>query len=65
MAPNIVVADGFVVRLNAVDASTGNTVSGVKVSNVIITAEDLHGEQDAGQLADVAPLWVPLPEQAA
>jgi hypothetical protein len=61
MAPGIEVADGFKLRVTAIDATTGDTVSGVNVSNVVITGDDLTGSGGDVTIGDVEPLFTPLP----
>ena len=48
LPPGLSLSDGWVLRVTAIDPTTGNTVSGVQVSNVSIQARSLTG--DAGAL---------------
>ena len=60
MPPDLDLADGWTLRVNAVDSS-GATVSGVAVSNMAITTPDLAGDGGAG--LQVGPfMLVPGPE---
>lgn len=43
LPPNLQLNDGYVVRLTAIDASTGATVSGVTVSDATIQVVNLGG----------------------
>lgn len=61
MAPGIEVVGDYIIRVTALDATTGNTVAGVNVSNVVITGDDLSGEGGGVTVEDVAPQWLNLP----
>lgn len=56
---NVTLADGYSIRVTALDAATGATVSGVTVSGVVITALDVNtgnvvaGEPGAGPLEPI------------
>lgn len=54
---------GFIVRLTAVDPTTGTAVTGVKLSNVVITVDPIAGAVDTspgdGAGTTPQPLLVP------
>jgi hypothetical protein len=43
LPPNLQLADSYIVRVTALDPTTGNTVSGVTVSNVALQVDNLSG----------------------
>ena len=47
LPPNLDLWDGCIIRVTAVDPATGNTVAGVRVSNISIEG----ASDDPGQLA--------------
>jgi hypothetical protein len=51
--------NGATIRLEAVDPTTGNAVTGVKVSNIAITALDLSDDAGVGVDNSPAPMLVP------
>lgn len=57
MPKDLDLGGGWIVRLTAVDPTTGAAVSGVKVSNVVITVDPLAGavEQPPGTGGQAAP----------
>ena len=59
------ISGGFVVRVTAVDANTGNTVTGVNVSNIVVTGRNLIGPA----VPEPSPLldfeWLNLPQPGA
>lgn len=66
LPPDFDLPANFVVQLTAVDPTTGNVVSGVKVSNVAIMAAPVTpGTADTEPLfKPTAPLWLPTPVDA-
>jgi hypothetical protein len=58
---------GFVLRITAVNPTSGATVTGVKVSNLVITADPIAGVIEPpptdGGLPAPLPLLVPTSEQ--
>lgn len=57
LTPNIVATGGWVIRMTAVDPTTGALVSGVTVSDVSLAVRDIGGSQ--GSDAPL-PLLVPV-----
>lgn len=47
LPPNLHLWGGCVVRVTALDASTGNEVSGVQVSNITLEVDQTEGDLDA------------------
>lgn len=60
LPPNRYLSDGDVITITAIDPTTGNTVSGVKVNNVILELELLSGAASA--LSSGPFLYVPGPD---
>ena len=63
LPPDFDLPANFVVQLTAVDPTSGNVVSGVKVSNVAIMASPITPDtQDSGPgFVPTTPLWLPVP----
>lgn len=64
--PRTTLSPGMTIRLEAIDPTTGNAVTGVKVSSLAIyavTADTGEPAELTVTLAepDVAPLWAPTP----
>jgi hypothetical protein len=59
--PAFDLSPNYIIRVTAVDPASGNTVTGVNVSNVSIFAAPVTpGTADeAATLVPVAPLWLP------
>jgi hypothetical protein len=55
--------DGCQARFEAIDPTTGNAVTGVKIVNPSIYGIDLTGNEGPASvgLVPVAPLWLPEP----
>lgn len=53
LPPGLELGAAYIVRVNALDATTGNVVTGVNVSNVTIEAQDLSGASDQVTLEPV------------
>jgi len=47
LTPGLIVADNFVIRITALDPTTGAVVSGVKVSQTAILGVDVSGTASA------------------
>ena len=59
LPPNLNLSAGYIVRLTALDPTTGATVAGVALSNVSVFVTNLRG----GPLdEDIGPLLVPTSE---
>lgn len=52
LPPGLTLADGWTIRVTALDATTGNVVAGVVVTGVMIQARSLTGENDALESGD-------------
>lgn len=63
MPKDLDLGGGFVLRITAVDPSTGATVTGVKVSNLVMTVDPISGavETDPGPEAFPPPLPLLVP----
>jgi hypothetical protein len=61
LPPDLDLPANFIVRVSALDPTTGALVSGVNVSNVAIVADSLTPDtaDTATALVPVAPLWLP------
>ena len=59
--PDLVLTDGWLVTITAVDPTTGATVSGVKISEALIQVEVLEGAGGAS-LSSGPFMLVPGPE---
>lgn len=55
IAPDLDMADGFILQFTALDASTGAVVAGVNVSQATITVENVGGG-DLGDLLVLPPV---------
>ena len=56
---DIVLSSDFIVRITAVDSATGSLVSGVNVSNVVISALDVSsGQIITGSPGDLSMLAI-------
>ena len=58
LPPSLVIAENYAVRLIAIDQTTGNTVTGVKVSAVAVIGKDVTVPSETTQGVPV-PLLVP------
>lgn len=58
MVKHLDLGGGFILRLTAVDPTTGNTVTGVKLSNVVLTVDPISGAVDTS--ADLLPAPIPV-----
>jgi hypothetical protein len=55
LPPNLELSDGYVIRVTALDAATGNEVAGVKVSDIAFEIENRGaGSLDFGSFLLVA-----------
>lgn len=45
MTPGVTVEGSYIIRITALDATTGNVVSGVNVTSAAFIATDLQGSQ--------------------
>jgi hypothetical protein len=61
LAPQLVCAPGYVVRVTALDPTTGATVAGVIVSDVALQVNTLTGEGDTGTDQLLPPLLAYVP----
>jgi hypothetical protein len=61
--PALDLLHGYVLRLTAVDPTTGALVSGVNVSNVAVMGTQVTPSTDDGTdtVASLEPLFIPLP----
>lgn len=60
MPQDLDLGGGWIVRITAVDPASGAPVTGVKVSNVVITADPLSGAVEAPPTDDGLPAPIPL-----
>lgn len=60
LPPDLALPSGYVIRLTALDPSTGSVVSGVRVGDVSFYVRDLTGGIDNGA---PMPLLVPTADQ--
>jgi len=60
LPPELELTDGYIIRLTAIDATTGADVAGVVVNNAAIYAQNVGGGS-AGDLASGPFLLVPGP----
>ena len=51
--PNIIVEGAYIVRITALDATTGNVTAGVKVTSAAILAEDLSPQEGTDKVPAV------------
>lgn len=56
--PNIIVEGAYTVRVTALDATTGNVVSGVNILDAAILAHDV-GDQSSTQTVTLVPGLLP------
>jgi len=63
LPPDFDLPPNFIIELTAVSPTTGNTVAGVKVSNVAIMAAPVTPATDDGspQFLPTTPLWLATP----
>jgi hypothetical protein len=58
--PNLILTDGWLVTITAVDATTGDPVTGVKITEALMQVEVLEGA--GGSALDSGPfMFVPGP----
>jgi len=62
MPREIVMTGDYIIRVTALDAATGATVSGVNISNVVITALDVTSGGVVQITNDPSPFLVPTDE---
>lgn len=60
LPPNLALPSGYVIRLTALDPTTGNVVTGVKVSDVSFYVRDVSGTTE--DVDAPLPLLVPFQE---
>ena len=60
LPPGFVMSDGMKITVTAVDATTGNTVSGVTVANVSIDVDPASSGGPTVEFPDDAPWLVPV-----
>ena len=57
LAPDIVLAPGYVLRVTALDPSSGAVVAGVTVSDVSLQVQTIESEAEVAVPPPIAPLF--------
>lgn len=65
LAPNIILSDGYTVRVTALDPTTGAVVNGVTVSNVSMQVDTEDAEPEPETAAPVPAILGYVPQEAA
>ena len=63
LAPGIILSDGYIVKLVALDPTTGAAVTGVVVSGVSMQVDTIATEDDTTQLPELLPVYVAGPTE--